>query len=183
MEKQIKNPVWKTVCLYVLGIVLLIFIVLMAGCGARKSAVNIQKDSEKTKEVQNNEGSVTKETKSEESNSSESKTDKVDEKQESRITELFNENGTLKSRISELLNSKSTDKSTKQEKSLKTLYIYTDSVFNNTHYITRDINHYIKDKKTDANNNSLYLSLFGLGAIGIIGFFVYKYFTRTIKVV
>src|SRR6185312_5267972 len=97
-------------------IILLMFIAgVLQGCGARKVETTISKQSESIKEEVKSEGSVKKENATTDSSNSSVKNDKVDEKQEQRITELYNENGTLKSRITELLNSKSTDKSTKDD--------------------------------------------------------------------
>ncbi|WP_298845521.1 hypothetical protein [uncultured Clostridium sp.] len=163
---------------YIALMIAIILIVLMSGCGARKVETSINKTTDKYSDKMTSEGVVSKTNSSVDSSSLVSKINKGDESKESRVTELFNENGTLKQRITELLNRKSFDTSQFVQKSVKTLYINTDSTFNNTHYITRDINHYIKDKKSDANNNSLYLMLFGLGVFAIVAVFVYRYVTR-----
>jgi len=175
-QPQVKSPVWKTV----LGIIFLIFLYIIlamvaSSCGARKAQSSVVNSKDEQSDKSTSVGNVSSQTSKGDSTVTKTQTAKVDEKQESKITELFNENGTLKQRITELLNSKSTDNSYSQQKSVKWLYLRVDSNFNNTHYITRTITIHTKDKKTDANNNALYWSLFGLGVFAIAAFFVYKW--------
>lgn len=84
---------------------------MFASCGTRK--VNETMDKSIETSYSKDEGSGSREIKSNTSiNSSISQNnDKVNESQSKKITELFNENGSLKSRITELLDMKSIDKS------------------------------------------------------------------------
>jgi hypothetical protein len=149
-------------------------------CGTRKAQTEISKTTDSFKEQESSKGSVTKESNSSESSKSSEHVDKVNEQQEQRITELFNDNGSLKQRITELLNSKSTDRSIKSNETLKTIYIRTDSVFNNNHYKTITYTVYSKSKSTQRSNNGIYVMLGAIAAFAILVFAVYKYITRAI---
>jgi len=85
--------------------------IALVACGTRKVATEITEnkatqDVNIKEQVNEQSGATTKAT-----DTQTDQTEKVEEKQEYRITELFNENGSLRSRIKELLNSKSTDNS------------------------------------------------------------------------
>lgn len=113
-------------------ILLLAIMMCSSSCGVRRS--NSDKESSKAvdESKESSKGNTSKESSSSEEQSSKDKTDKQDEKQESRVRELFYENGMLKERITELINSKSSDNSTKEQNSRKTLYSRVDSVFTTT---------------------------------------------------
>jgi len=141
---------------------------IVCSCGTRKVATRIENVEQKdvTKDI--SKGQVTKDSGNSENSGNSVANNVVNEKQESRITELFNENGTLKSRISELLNSRSTDKTTSNNYIVKTAYSHTDSTFNNTHYIDRTITIHTKEKTSDSSNKPLYWVLFGIGGLIVI---------------
>lgn len=139
------------------------------GCGTRKVATSINNTEQKDVTKDTSKGQVTKDSGNSENSGNSVANNIVNEKQETRITELYNENGTLKSRISELLNSKSTDNTISNSYIVKTAYSHTDSVFNNTHYIDRTITIKTKEKAVTANRNGLFvLGGFGLLILGVL---------------
>ena len=153
------------------------------GCGTRRVQTDISKTTDSFKEQESSKGIVTKESNSSESNKSSEQLDKVNEQQEQRITELFNDNGSLKQRVTELLNSKSTDRSIKSNETLKTLYIRTDSIFNNNHYKTITYTVYSKSKSTQRSNNGIYVMLGAIFGFAILVFAIYKFITQVPKVI
>lgn len=163
------NTGWGLLILYALF--LLLGVSALTSCGVRK--VNTSKES--SKNVDENKESSTGTTSKTSINTDESTTKeqvaKSDEKQESKITELFYENGMLKERITELINSKTTDNSTKDGKSLKTKINRVDSTFNNRYYKLITITERKKTKDTDSDN-SFVTNIGGPWVVGFIALLV-----------
>jgi len=155
------------------GILLALFFGgMFAGCGTRKANSKVENVENKNIQDDSSKGQVTKDSGNSENSGNSVANNVVNENQQSRIAELFNENGTLKSRISELSFVKSTDKTTSNNYIVKTAYSHTDSVFNNTHYIDRTITIHTKEKATTTNRNGLYmLGAFGLLILGVLAWF------------
>ena len=141
------------------------------GCGTRKAATSINNTDQKNVTKDTSKGQVTKDSGNLENYGNSVANNVVNEQLETRITELFNENGTLKSRIIEFLNSKSTDNTISNSYIVKTAYSHTDSVFNNTHYIDRTITIHTKEKATTTNRNGLYWMIGIVLGIGLVFLF------------
>lgn len=178
MEKI--SVTWKLVLAYT--ILLLICILLLSSCGTKKKIVDtdIHKSEETEKSV--SEGKVKKDSESKEESSTKEQNAITDERQEQRITELFNENGSLKSRITELLNRKTVDNSTKESNSLKTYKTHLDSIITNKIY--RQV--IIQDNKihSDLDKDSTWVKnlgskniAFGLAILAVI-LVVYNNWTK-----
>ena len=150
-------------------------IALVPACGSRKVQTDIYKTEQKDVTKEESKGNVTKESGSEAKEGNTTQNDIVKEQQDSRVTELFNENGTLKSRITELLNSRSTDRSVITQYKTFRAYVFTDSNFYTTIYRDRTITIKTKHKKTDTNNKPLYWMLFGIGAISVVVWGIVRY--------
>lgn len=150
-HEEFRRPVWGTIGLHILCWFLLILIVMLSSCGTRKVENQSNSQSQTSKEERKTNTEVTKESSSEEKNESQETNQKSDEKQESRVRELFDENGKLKERITELINSKSSDNTNKINKTNITKRNRVDSVFNITHYKFIEIKEKSKLKNTDAD--------------------------------
>lgn len=135
-------------------------------CGTRKSATKILKNAEVVKTKQESKGQVKKVEEKKEVVKEVAKAERKEEAKTVVVTELFNDNGTIKSRVKEVNVNKSTSNTTNSKSSLKTLYTKTDSVFNNHYYHTREITKYIKDKAVTTDRNGLYWMI---GIISVIG--------------
>lgn len=135
-------------------------------CGSRKAITKINKNAEITKEETKSKGEVNKVEEKKEVEKQVAKTKKEDENKTVIVTELFNDEGVIKSRIKEVNINKATNTSSNSKESLKSYYINTDSVFNNTIYRTQKITTTIKDKASTTNRNGLY---WYLGVCTIIG--------------
>lgn len=150
------------------------FIALMlCACGTRRVETDILKQSDKSKEKIVNEGEIKKESSTTEESKKSEQVAKVNEKQEQRITELYNENGSLKSRITELINSKDIDNSKKEESRSYITKIRVDSNFYNTIYRTKIVTLYIKDKKSETSNIAFYVVIGILGALVVLFCYLY----------
>lgn len=146
---------------------------MLLGCGTRKVATDILKQSDKEVEKTTNEGEVKKESSTTEESKSSEQVAKVNEKQEQRVIELYDSLGRLKQRITELVNSKDTDNSKKEESRSYVTKIRVDSNFTNTIYRTKTITLYVKEKNSESSNLYWILALSFLGGVALL--FVYLY--------
>lgn len=135
-------------------------------CGTRKTATKILKNAEIVETKQESKGQVKKVEEKKEVVKEVVKAEKKEEAKTVIVTELFNDNGTIKSRVKEVNVNKSTNNTTNSKELLKTLYINTDSTFNNHYYHTRETTKYIKDKAVTTDRNGLYWMI---GIISVIG--------------
>lgn len=126
------------------------------GCGTRKVATSVTNTKTSDTEKESSKGNVSNTSTGTSSAGSTTANNLVNEKQEQRVTELFNENGTLKQRITELLNTKSTDNTVKTNYINTRYYNHTDSVFNNNYYHKQVITIHEKQKATSTNRGGLY---------------------------
>lgn len=150
------------------SIVILVYIYVFLfclGCGTRKASTDISKSETKDIAKEESKGATSKENKQIIESDTNEQLSKSDEKQESRVTELFFENGMLKERITELINSKSLDNSKRSENNTILMHTRTDSVFNNTIYRDRTITIKEKSKAVTTDRNGLY---WFLGVVSVI---------------
>lgn len=141
-------------------------IALVPACGSRKASVSIQKDKTEQTTKEESKVQVTKESgQSEETKTTDKSTD-TSEQQESRIREIFNENGTLKERITELLNSRRVIQNDITINRTFRAYVFTDSTFHVTRTQKQVVAHYVKEKTTNRN------SIIWLVVVGISGLFL-----------
>lgn len=135
-------------------------------CGTRKAITRVEKNAEIVETKQESKGQVKKVEEKKEVIKEVAKVEEKDENKTVIVTELFNDNGTIKSRVKEVNVNKSTNNTSNIKSSLKTLYKNTDSVFNNHYYHNTEITKYIKDKAVTTDRNGLYWML---GIISVIG--------------
>jgi len=178
MSRVKTGPTWRMIIVYILLIGLALY--MLVGCGVRQvensnelsKIVNESKDTSK--------GQVLKESSQSEGQTSKDQNAIVNEKQKQIITELFNENGSLKSRITELESTRMEDKSSKENKSLKTIYNRVDSNFNNTlyKYITitehKKVKSVVADKSIATNFGGSWPLIMGI-IIVVAAVFLYFY--------
>ena len=155
---------WRLVFAYIILLIGIIAIALFSSCGTRKKIVDTDIHNEKQTDKSITEGNVKKDSEAKEQSSTKEHNAITDERQEQRITELFNENGSLKSRITELLNRKTVDNSTKEINSLKSTVTRLDSVI--TTKIFRQM--IIQDKKVHSDLNRDSTVITNLGKWGIV---------------
>lgn len=176
MESDVKNPVWKMLIGYIVLMVLLIVLSILTSCGARKSDVKIDNTKSKQDEKSTSEGQVKKEHSTSNETVDKQKNNDVEQNLKQAITELYNENGTLKSRITTLEKQKTDKSSSNDRRALKTANFRTDSNFTNTLYRTVTITTHVKDKKTESSNKQWGWVVGVALVVLILAYFTYRYF-------
>jgi hypothetical protein len=165
---EIRKPIWGKIWLHILLWFMYIMIALLASCGTRKVNETTDKYKESSSSKQEQVGSREITSNVSINSSISQNNDKIDESQSRKVTELFNENGSLKSRITELLNTKSVDKSiivTNTVTKLKTRYIEKWKILQ----ITKNNKEIIYRTRTIDRNSSLAANIGGyLGVIGLL---------------
>lgn len=165
---EMRRPTRGKVWLHVLLWFMYIMIALLASCGTRKvnETTDKYKESSSTKQEQSGSREIASNVSI--NSSTTQNNDKLDESQSKKVTELFNENGSLKSRITELLNTKSVDKSTTVTNTvtkLKTRYVEKWKILE----ITKNNKEIIYRTRTVDRNSSLVANIGGyLGIIGLV---------------
>lgn len=152
-----------------LGVRLFLYICIALvpiSCGTRKAITRVEKNAEIVETKEESKGQIKKVEEKKEVVKEVAKAEKKDENKTVVVTELFNDNGTIKSRVKEVNVNKSTNNTSNSKSSIKTLYKNTDSVFNNNYYHTMEITKYIKDKAVTTDRNGIYIML---GIISVIG--------------
>lgn len=152
-------------------LMILLIVILMASCGVRKTSGTKESFKGASENKESSTGTTSKTSTNTDESSTKEQVAKSDEKQESKITELFYENGVLKERITELINSKATDNSTKDSKSIKTKINRVDSNFTNTNYRKVLITEHKKTKDTDSDK-SFVTNVGGPWMVGFIALLV-----------
>lgn len=133
---------------------ILLLMVILAGCGTRRVAEQIDKSKVKQKEESSSVGNVSKTSNSSDESSSKDQNAITNKNLETTTTTKFDPTtGKPTETTTTTKHSESTDNSTKERKSLKTSYLRVDSVFNNinTKYVT--ITTYQKKKYVDADKS------------------------------
>lgn len=133
---------------------ILLLMVILAGCGTRRVAEQIDKSKVKQKEESSSVGNVSKTSNSSDESSSKDQNAITNKNLETTTTTKFDPTtGKPTETTTTTKHSESTDNSTKERKSLKTSYLRVDSVFNNvnTKYVT--ITTYHKTKNVDADKS------------------------------
>lgn len=161
---------------------LLAFLLLIAGflqgCGARKSAVNIDKSSEvvkeQTKEVVK-ESSTTEGSKKVEE---EEKTAKEDEVVTTKTTEEFNKDGSINKRTTETSKQKSTDNSSKSKRSLEGFKMTQNTIEYKTVDKLKTITKYVRVKNTEQSSKNWSTMVGIVLGFGILAFFAYKWLKK-----
>lgn len=151
MSRRKVGPTWKLIIAYIILIILALYLVV--GCGVRKTESSKESTKIESENKDTSKGEVKKESGQSEGQSSKDLNAIINESQTKRITELFNENGSLKSRVTELENTRMEDNSSKETNSFKTTYTRIDSVFNVTNYKKLVITERKKQKSTDADKS------------------------------
>lgn len=171
------NIGWSVFIVYVL---LLALIAMCSSCGVRKVGTSKESSKNVNESKEESKAKVTKESSSSEEVETKEKNDIVKEKQETKVTEKFNPDGSLNERTTETKNKKSTDRSTKDRKYLKTSKTNVDSTITNKIY--RNIIITEKKKVKDVESDKTVAANFGgwvplilvLVIISVIFFVVYK---------